>query len=209
MSRYVLGVCGCVRVCSGVCRYAWVCMAMHWGVREEFSEYLLETRVPTSADFNMYPIWIFIFRPLSIYMWYDYSMDMRYSKDKMLWFVMIEIDIIEHCAANDAGIQGYYQQKVLRRHLRRRHHLSWTVTSQPHSMLCTVKDVALGTLFMGNLTLAPSIFMYAHTWPWGPVFGWGRGGLRCGAANFFLYCTNSIFGSASQVVLSSPIYEKY
>ena len=204
MSRYVLGVCGCVRVCSGVCGYAWVCMAMHWGVREEFSEYLLETRVPTSADFNMYPIWIFIFRP-----WYDYSMDMRYSKDKMLWFVMIEIDIIEHCAANDAGIQGYYQQKVLRRHLRRRHHLSWTVTSQPHSMLCTVKDVALGTLFMGNLTLAPSIFMYAHTWPWGPVFGRGRGGLRCGAANFFLYCTNSIFGSASQVVLSSPIYEKY
>ena len=37
-----------------------------------------------------------------------------------------QIAIIKHCAANDAGIQGYYQQKVLlRRHLlRRRHHLS-------------------------------------------------------------------------------------
>ena len=26
---------------------------------DEFSEYLLEDRVPTSADFNMYPIQIF------------------------------------------------------------------------------------------------------------------------------------------------------
>ena len=36
-------------VCSGVCGYAW----------DEFSEYLLETRVLTSADFNTYTIGIF------------------------------------------------------------------------------------------------------------------------------------------------------
>ena len=36
-------VCGCLRVC------AW----------DEFSEYLLENRVSTSADFNTYPIRIF------------------------------------------------------------------------------------------------------------------------------------------------------
>ena len=36
-------VCGCLRVC------AW----------DEFSEYLLENRVPTSADFNTYSICIF------------------------------------------------------------------------------------------------------------------------------------------------------
>ena len=46
---------GCVWKCSGV----WVCMGMGGRVWDEFSEYLLETRVLTSADFNMYPIQIF------------------------------------------------------------------------------------------------------------------------------------------------------
>ena len=39
---------GCVQVCMGVCGYGW----------DEFSEYLLETRVLTSADFNMYHLQI-------------------------------------------------------------------------------------------------------------------------------------------------------
>ena len=68
-------------VCAGVCGYAQVCAGkrkctyMYKGVRgwvryarvsasvcvlDEFSEYLLETRVNTSADFNTYPIWIFL-----------------------------------------------------------------------------------------------------------------------------------------------------
>ena len=48
-----VGVCvctgagGCVRVWVGAC------------VWDEFSEFLLENRVPTSADFNTYPIRIF------------------------------------------------------------------------------------------------------------------------------------------------------
>ena len=42
---------GYVRVCTGVRGYAWV-----WDV---FSEFLLENRVPTSADFNTFPIRIF------------------------------------------------------------------------------------------------------------------------------------------------------
>ena len=54
------GICrggpGCVWKCSGV----WVCMGMGGRVWDEFSEYLLETRVLTSADFNTYPIRIFI-----------------------------------------------------------------------------------------------------------------------------------------------------
>ena len=45
------GVHGCVWKCAGV--YECVC------VLDEFSEYLLETRVNTSADFNTYPIRIF------------------------------------------------------------------------------------------------------------------------------------------------------
>ena len=45
------GVRGCARVCTGVRGYAWV-----WDV---FSEFLLENRVPTSADFNTFPIRIF------------------------------------------------------------------------------------------------------------------------------------------------------
>ena len=46
------GVCGRVQVYAGVhgCAEVWV------GVWDEFSEYLLETRFLTSADFNMYPI---------------------------------------------------------------------------------------------------------------------------------------------------------
>ena len=45
------GVHGYAQVCTGVCGYAWV-----WDV---FSELLLENRVPTSADFNTFPIRIF------------------------------------------------------------------------------------------------------------------------------------------------------
>ena len=48
-----LGVHRCAQVCVKVCGclrvFAW----------DEFSEYLLENRVPTSADFNTYPIRIF------------------------------------------------------------------------------------------------------------------------------------------------------
>ena len=39
--------------CAWVCAYVW----------DEFSEFLLETRVLTSADFNTYPIRIFIIHP--------------------------------------------------------------------------------------------------------------------------------------------------
>ena len=77
VSRYVWGVCGCVQVCMGmpgcvgvglgmcgsvqVCAYThgcaqvWVC---GW-VLDEFSEYLLEAKVLTLADFNTYPIRFF------------------------------------------------------------------------------------------------------------------------------------------------------
>ena len=50
---------GYVWKCSGVCIYTWVCTGCVW---DEFSEYLLETRVLTSADFNTYPIRIFYTR---------------------------------------------------------------------------------------------------------------------------------------------------
>ena len=46
-----------VLVCIGVCGYARVCACV-W---DEFSEFLPETRVLTSADFNTYPIRIFFF----------------------------------------------------------------------------------------------------------------------------------------------------
>ena len=49
--RECMGMPGCVRVCTGVCGYA--------GVWDVFSEFLLENRVPTSADFNTFPIRIF------------------------------------------------------------------------------------------------------------------------------------------------------
>ena len=61
---------GYVWVCAGVRRYVRVCTGVRWCVRgyawvyacvwDEFSEFLLENRVPTSADFNTYPIRIFL-----------------------------------------------------------------------------------------------------------------------------------------------------
>ena len=49
------GVCGLAWVWAGVHGYALVCAC----VLDEFSEFLPENRVPTSADFNTYPIRIF------------------------------------------------------------------------------------------------------------------------------------------------------
>ena len=75
--RGYVGVCAgmwvCAQVCKGVCGYlqgwagvhrcALVCVKVCGCLRvcawDEFSEYLLENRVPTSADFNTYPIRIF------------------------------------------------------------------------------------------------------------------------------------------------------
>ena len=65
--------CGCAGVCAGMCVGGRVCTSVHWCVQvcvkvcgglrvcawDEFSKYLLENRVPTSADFNTYPIRIF------------------------------------------------------------------------------------------------------------------------------------------------------
>ena len=56
-AQVCLGVGGSARVCAGVQGYARVCASV-W---DEFSEFLLENRVPTSADFNTYPIRIFFF----------------------------------------------------------------------------------------------------------------------------------------------------
>ena len=64
-----VGVPGCAGGFMGVCRCAWVwewaegglrgCAWVYACVWDEFSEFLLENRVPTSADFNTYPIRIF------------------------------------------------------------------------------------------------------------------------------------------------------
>ena len=60
------GVHGCARVCAGVGGSAWVyagvcgCAQVCACMWDEFSEFLLENRVPTSADFNTYPIRIFV-----------------------------------------------------------------------------------------------------------------------------------------------------
>ena len=56
-----LGVQGCAQVCAEVCG----CLQVY--VWDEYSEYLLETRVLTSADFNTYPIRILsIFQKQSV-----------------------------------------------------------------------------------------------------------------------------------------------
>ena len=59
-------MCLCVRVCgvcAGVHGCVWMSEEVHKCLQvcvlDEFSEYLLETRVNTSADFNTYPIRIF------------------------------------------------------------------------------------------------------------------------------------------------------
>ena len=47
-----------VRECTQVCVEVHGCLRVC--VWDEFSEYLLENRVPTSADFNTYPIRILL-----------------------------------------------------------------------------------------------------------------------------------------------------
>ena len=80
------GMPGCSRVCSGV--PAWVylgvpgCMLVYVGVQgclrvcacvwDEFSEFLPETRVLTSADFNIYPIQILLSLLDNAPMWVHY-----------------------------------------------------------------------------------------------------------------------------------------
>ena len=82
ISGYVWGMRGCVRVCTGVHRCAWVCAGVSgsvwvcagvsgsvWvcqGVRDELSEYLLETRFLTSANYNPHPLRIFFYSLLFI-----------------------------------------------------------------------------------------------------------------------------------------------
>ena len=64
-----MGVHGCARVCAGVGGSAWVyagvcgCAQVCACMWDEFSEFLLENRVPTSADFNTYPIEFFNSNP--------------------------------------------------------------------------------------------------------------------------------------------------
>ena len=69
-ARVCAGVRGCAWVCVGVHRCAWICMGVRI-VWDEFSEFLLENRVPTSADFNTYHIRILFFT-LSTYSWINY-----------------------------------------------------------------------------------------------------------------------------------------
>ena len=48
-----------LRECALVYAGVWKCVGVYECVWDEFSEYVLENRVPTSADFNTYPIRIF------------------------------------------------------------------------------------------------------------------------------------------------------
>ena len=60
-AQVCIKVCGCLRVC------AW----------DEFSEYLLENRVPTSADFDTYPIRFFFFNLLEKNTKKDVKIDLK------------------------------------------------------------------------------------------------------------------------------------
>ena len=89
MCGVCMGVCECAQVCMGgpgcvwkcthVCGYTWVCIGKGDCVWDEFSEYLLETRVLTSADFNTYPIQIFLIKwtnkkcNKTFFTWYYFS----------------------------------------------------------------------------------------------------------------------------------------
>ena len=61
MCGVFLGICECVWVCAGLVGCARVCVVVRNCARvwDKFSEFLLENRVPTSVDFNTYPIRIF------------------------------------------------------------------------------------------------------------------------------------------------------
>ena len=53
-------VLGCAWVCVGVSGCEWVSVGVSGCVWDEFSEYLLETRFLTSANYNPHPLRIFM-----------------------------------------------------------------------------------------------------------------------------------------------------
>ena len=81
-----MGVVGCAQVCFGMCGCVWVavfkCMWVQMGVHQcvwnEFSEYLLEKRVLTSADFNTYSIRILSQTFKSTFTYYSTYFKMNY-----------------------------------------------------------------------------------------------------------------------------------
>ena len=66
-----MGKCGCEKVCALVCMCGWVCAGMHGCVWYEFSEYLLETRFLTSANYNTHPLQIFFKNPCNRDIYYS------------------------------------------------------------------------------------------------------------------------------------------
>ena len=78
-----MGVIGCVQVCAGLLRYVrmcagvfkckWVQMGVHQYVWDEFSEYLLETRFLTSANYNTHLLRIFFLEFSYSLMIYDFD----------------------------------------------------------------------------------------------------------------------------------------
>ena len=59
VTRRYAWVCG---VYAGVCGCAWLGVSMCGWMWDEFSEYLLETRFLTSANYNTHPLRIFFFK---------------------------------------------------------------------------------------------------------------------------------------------------
>ena len=91
MCGVCMGVCECAQVCTvhgwawvwwkctHVCGYTWVCIGKGDCVWDEFSEYLLETRVLTSDKFTTYPKQIFLIKwtnkkcNKTFFTWYYFS----------------------------------------------------------------------------------------------------------------------------------------
>ena len=101
-----------VRWCPGVCGYAWV-YACVW---DEFSEFLLETRVLTSADFNIYPIRILLSLLDNAPMWVHYLKENVQCIVYTIYYLVLQMKMMDQNATNLSWCLVMEEQKILQKY---------------------------------------------------------------------------------------------
>ena len=143
--RMCAGVCGCGWVCTGVGRCSRVCVGVRgcagggvhrcawvWegvgrrGVRgcalvyacvwDEFSEFFLETRVLTSADFNIYPIRILLSLLDNTPMWVHYLKENVQCIVFTIYYLVLQMKMMDQNATNLSWCLVMEEQKILQKY---------------------------------------------------------------------------------------------
>ena len=124
--RVWMGMRGYVLVCAGVRRCVRVCTGVRWCVRgyawvyacvwDEFSEFFLETRVLTSADFNIYPIRILLSLLDNTPMWVHYLKENVQCIVFTIYYLVLQMKMMDQNATNLSWCLVMEEQKILQKY---------------------------------------------------------------------------------------------